>query len=75
GEILNDRGKIKQHWSAFDKAFWRDADDPNIRLLRVTPDKAEYWERAGAVATVVKMIAAGLAGKKPVLGDNEKIAF
>jgi general stress protein 26 len=74
GEIVDDRAKIKQHWSTFDKAFWRDADDPAIRLLRVRPDRAEYWETAGAVVTVVKMIAAGLAGERPSLGDNEKVS-
>jgi general stress protein 26 len=74
GDIIDDRAKIKKHWSAFDKAFWRDADDPAIRLLRVRPERAEYWESAGAVVTVVKMIAAGITGGRPTLGDNEKIS-
>lgn len=74
-EALSDRAKIRRHWSAFDKAFWRDADDPSIRLLCVRPEKAEYWERAGAVAIVIKMIAARAVGAKPDLGENEKVAF
>ena len=74
-EILNDRAKIKQHWSAFDKAFWRDPDDPNIRLLCVRPERAEYWERAGAVATAIKMLAAGASGGRPDLGENRKVGF
>lgn len=74
-EIVNDRARIKKHWSMFDKAFWRDPDDPGIRLLCVRPEKAEYWERAGAVATVIKMIAAGAVGAKLDLGENKKVGF
>ena len=73
GEISNDRAKIKQYWSVFDKAFWNDADDPAIRLLKVQPEQAEYWERAGAVATTVRMIAAQMLGGRPNLGSNEKV--
>ena len=73
GEILNDREKIKQVWSVFDKAFWSDADHPAIRLLKIEPERAEYWERAGAVATAVKMIAAQVTGGRPNLGANEKV--
>lgn len=72
-EILNDRDKIKRFWSVFDKVFWSDADDPAIRLLKVQPEQAEYWERAGIVATAVKMIAAKVAGGTPDLGSNEKV--
>lgn len=73
GEILNDRDKIKRFWSVFDMAFWRDADDPGIRLLKVAPEQAEYWERAGILATTVKMIAAQAIGGRPNLGANEKV--
>lgn len=71
--ISNDRAKIKQFWAASDKAFWRDENDPAIRLLRITPEDAEYWEGAGFVVSAVKMIAAGVTGARPELGDNEKV--
>jgi general stress protein 26 len=73
GEILNDRDKIKRVWSVFDTAFWRDADDPAIRLLKIVPEQAEYWERAGVLATTIKMIAAQTVGGRPNLGANEKV--
>ncbi len=75
GEILNDRDKIKRFWSVFDRAFWRDADDPAIRLLKIQPEQAEYWERAGVVVTTVKMIAAQVTGGRPNLGANEKVGL
>ena len=73
GEILNDRHKIKRFWSVFDTAFWRDADDPAIRLLKIAPERAEYWERAGVLATTIKMIAAQTVGGRPDLGTSEKV--
>jgi general stress protein 26 len=73
GEISNDRAKIKQFWSVGDKVFWPDADDPAIRLLRVAPEDAEYWEGAGLIVSSVRMIASAISGARPELGDNEKV--
>jgi len=73
GEVSNDRDRIAKVWSSVDKAFWKDANDPAIRLLRVTPEDAEFWESHNFVVTSVKMIAAGVTGRRPDLGDNEKV--
>lgn len=75
GEISNDRAKIKQLWAASDKIFWRDENDPAIRILRLTPEEAEYWEGAGFLATSVRMVAAAVTGAKADLGENEKVHF
>ena len=72
-EIIDDRDRVKQIWSIYDKAFWRNADDPRIRLLRVWPESAEFWEGAGAIATAVKLVAAGVSGRRVSLGKNEKV--
>lgn len=72
-ELSDDRAKIKQLWSSFDSAFWSDEDDPSIRLLRVTPTSAEYWDRAGAVASAVKMVTAALTGSQAELRSNERV--
>ena len=67
--------RIKQIWSIYDKAFWPDENDPRIRILRVTPESAEFWEGAGAIATAVKLIAASVSGERMNLGKNEKVGF
>lgn len=36
-KVSNDRAKIKELWSDFDKAWFDDENDPDIRLLTVTP--------------------------------------
>jgi general stress protein 26 len=73
GEMSDDRAKIKRFWSIRDKVFWPDADDPAIRLLRVAPEEAEYWEGAGLVVSSVRMIASAVTGARPDLGANEKV--
>jgi general stress protein 26 len=72
-ELLDDRARVKAIWKAADKAFWKDENDPAIRVMRVTPEEAEYWESDNFVVTSVKMIAAGVSGKRPDLGDNQKV--
>ena len=62
-EIFDDRDRIKQIWSVYDKAFWPDENDPRIRILRVAPESAEFWEAAGTIVTVVKLAAAAVSAR------------
>lgn len=72
-EVTNDRAKIKELWSMAAKAWWDSADDPNIRLLKVTPVDAEYWDGAGSVISSLKMATAAMTGGRPDLGENKKV--
>ena len=69
-ELSNDRDKIAELWSAFDKAWWDDETDPDIRLLTVTPETAELWDSPGKAAAFTAMLAAAVTGAKPKMGDN-----
>jgi general stress protein 26 len=73
--VSNDRGKIRELFSTPAKAWWDSADDPNIRLLKVTPDDAEFWDSPGTVVSYVKMAAAAVTGTRPDLGDNRKVSM
>jgi general stress protein 26 len=73
--VNNDRAKIKQLFSTPAKAWWNSADDPNIRVLKFTPDDAEFWDSPGAVISYVKMAAAALSGTRPNIGDNRKVSM
>jgi general stress protein 26 len=74
-EVSNDRARIKQLFSTPAKAWWDSADDPNIRILKITPDDAEFWDTPGNVISYVKMAAAVVTGTRPDLGDNRKVAM
>lgn len=73
--VSNDRAKIKELFSTPAKAWWDSAEDPNIRVLKFTPDEAEFWDSPGTVISYVKMAAAAVTGTRPDLGTNRKVAI
>ncbi|RVD49393.1 general stress protein, partial [Mesorhizobium sp. M8A.F.Ca.ET.023.02.2.1] len=56
-----------------DKAWWESASDPEIRLIKVTPDEGELWDSPGLVMATAKMVFAAVSGAKPDVGDNAKV--
>ncbi|ABE37715.1 pyridoxamine 5'-phosphate oxidase-related, FMN-binding [Rhodopseudomonas palustris BisB5] len=75
GTISNDRAKIKELFGTAAKAWWDSPDDPNIRILKVTPEEAEYWDSPGTLVSYVKMAVAAATGSRPDLGENRKVAI
>lgn len=73
--VSNDRAKIRELWSTPAKAWWDSPDDPNIRMLKVTPVDAEYWDSPGTVVSSIKMMAAAVSGTRPDMGENRKVAM
>ena len=74
--VSNDRAKIRELFSTPAKAWWDSAEDPNIRVLNITPDDAEFWDSPGAIITYVKMAAAAASGTRPDMSkDNRKVAL
>jgi general stress protein 26 len=72
-EIVNDRDKIRDLWATPAKAWWDNADDPSVRVLKVTPTSAEYWDSPGTVVSYIKMMAAAVSSSRPDMGDNAKV--
>lgn len=72
-EIQNDREKIRDLWATPAKAWWDNAQDPSIRILKVTPSSAEYWDSPGTAISYIKMAAAAVSNSRPDLGDNAKV--
>ena len=46
-----------------------------IRVLRVRPFMAEFWDSPGKIVTSVKMAVAAITGGQPELGDNRKVSL
>lgn len=72
-EVSNNRGKIHELWSDFDRAWWEDERDPDIRLITVTPERAELWDSPGRMIALATMLTAALTGAKPDFGDNATV--
>ena len=73
--VSNDRARIRQLFSTPARAWWDSAEDPNIRVLKFTPDDAEFWDSPGTVISYVKKPAAAVTGTRPEIGDNRKVAM
>lgn len=67
--VSNDRARMKELFSPLAKAWVPEgAEDPDLRLLMVTPDESYYWDtKDGTVVAGVKILLA-LVGKTP--GDD-----
>lgn len=68
--VSNDREKIRELWTPFAKAWWDSADDPDIRLITVTPENAELWDGPSKLIAGALMLTAAVTGAKPAVGDH-----
>jgi general stress protein 26 len=67
----NDRAKIDELWNPLLKPWFDGPDDPNLQLLEVTIQSAEYWEGADtAVGRVISMARAAITGDDNAVGEH-----
>jgi len=69
--VTRDRAKMEHLWNPIHKAWFpKGLDDPNISLLCVTVEKAEYWDApAGRLVQLAGFVKA-LATGKPYAGEG-----
>ena len=73
--LSSDRDKMKELWSPVFKAFFPDGlDDPELALLEVEVETAEYWEApSSAVVKLVGFVKAVATGKAYHPGENKTL--
>ena len=73
--LTRDREKMKQLWTKWVEAFFpKGLEDPDLALLRVDIEKAEYWDAPGsAIARMYGLAKAISSGKTDALGENQKL--
>lgn len=71
--VSNDRRKIKELWTDFDRAWWDDENDPTIRLITFRPQDAELWDSPNRVVATAKMLTAAVTGARPSFGDHGEV--
>ncbi|MDT5271877.1 MAG: hypothetical protein QOH49_4063 [Acidobacteriota bacterium] len=74
-EVVRDRAKIEELWKPELRAWFPDGvDTPDIALLKVTVERAEYWDGSQSfVAHAVSLVSSLVTGKPAQLGENEKL--
>ena len=73
-EIVVDRRKLEELWTPAQKIFFPlGRDDPSLRILRITPLTARYWDGNEAMAgMLLKFGKAVLRGEASDLGSSEQ---
>ncbi|WP_439882888.1 pyridoxamine 5'-phosphate oxidase family protein [Pontibacter sp. MBLB2868] len=73
--LTRDKQKIDELWSPTLKAWFPEGkDDPNVALIKVKIDKAEYWDAPNStLIQLYGMAKAALTGESAKTGDNKKI--
>jgi general stress protein 26 len=75
-DIVNDRDRIHELWTPFAKPWFPEGpDDPNLVLMRVHVERAEYWTSPGKAAYLLGVAKAAMTGKRTQLGDNRKMTM
>jgi general stress protein 26 len=76
-ELVRDRKKIEELWRPeFKMWFPKGVDDPEVSLLRVSLEKAEYWDSpSSTISYGLNFVSALITGEQPDLGENKKLEF
>jgi general stress protein 26 len=73
--IVKDRAKMEELWNPILKAWFPEGlDDPNICLLKVNVEQAEYWDSpSSTLVQIGGFVKALVTGQRADGGENEKI--
>jgi general stress protein 26 len=73
--LVQDRAKMEELWNPEVKAWFpKGLDDPELALLRIDVESAEYWKGPSSTVAYVVELAKGLVtGTRPDGGENEKV--
>ena len=74
GRLLRDRALAEQLWTVAQRAWYpKGVEDEHLSILRVTPQRAEYWETPGRLSYLLAAAAAGVSGEPATLGRSRKL--
>lgn len=72
-ELVDDRGKIKEFWNAaYGELLDTTSDDPNLVLIKIRAETAEYWE-TGSKIKMVKRLLSKLTGTESETELNKTV--
>ena len=74
-QLVRNRAKIDELWRPeFKMWFPEGKDDPEVALLRVTLEKAEYWDSpSSTIGYALSFVSSLVTGKQPDFGENKKV--
>lgn len=74
--VVRDRAKAEELWTEEQRRWFpRGLDDPELALLKVDVQQAEYWDRPSAAMIAEQTLVKVVTDETPALEENEKIKF
>ena len=75
--LVTDQASIEAHWSEWARVWFpKGIDDPDIAMLKVVVQAAEYWDAPNsAMVHAYGYVKARLTGEPPHPGENKKVTF
>ena len=74
--VLEDAAKKKELFGVIDKAWFSGADDPDLELVAVKINEAEYWNvKENKLLQLLKMATAAATGERPKMGEHKELDF
>lgn len=72
--VRRDPAMARKIWHGSDDIWWPGGpDDPDVRVIELTPSLAELWDGPSSrMVAAYEMTKARLTGEKPDLGENRK---
>lgn len=76
-ELVRDHQKLAELWQPQLKAWFpKELNEPDIALLKVKVEKAEYWDAPSSfVAHTISLLKAVTTGKPANVAENEKVSL
>ena len=73
--VARDEARAAAIWKKTDEVWWPEGPrDPNVRVLRLTPERAELWDGpSNSAVAAFEFAKARVTGTKPDLGENRKV--
>lgn len=74
-ELVRDRQKLEQMWQPQLKAWFpKGLEEPEIALIKVNVEKAEYWDSPSSiVANTISFVKGAVTGKPADPSEHEKL--
>lgn len=74
GEIAKDAARIERLWTLFDRASFPDGrSSRHLALLKVVPDKAEFWDAPNSRTVRLLALAASAVAGTPIGQANHAV--
>lgn len=76
-ELVQDKAAIAEHWGEWARTWFpKGQEDPDIALLKVKVEAAEYWDAPNSMMVhAYGYVKAVLTGEPPHPGENRKVNF